>query len=49
MTLSDDLPGRDFQGREHGGGPVTNVVMGVAGRDARPHRQEWSRAIQRLN
>ena len=49
MTLPDDLPGGDFQGREQGGGPVTNVVMGLAGRDARPHRQEWSRAIQRLD
>src|SRR6266849_5955233 len=48
MTVPDDLAGRDFQGGEQGGGPVANVVMGLAGRDPGPHRQERSRAIQRL-
>jgi hypothetical protein len=40
MTLADDFSRRDFQGGNERSGAVANVVVGLAGRDARAHRQE---------
>ena len=49
MTLPDHLPGRDVQGREQGGRPVTDVVVGLAGGHAGPHRQERPGPVQSLH
>ena len=49
MTLADHFPGRDIQGRKQRGRAVANVVVGLAGRDARAHRQQRPRAVQRLH
>ena len=49
MTGADDGPGFYIQRREQRRGAVPDVIMGASGRQARPHRQQRRRAIQRLN
>ena len=49
MTLPDHFPGRDVQGREQRSRAVPDVVMRLAGRDARAHWQERPRPVQGLD
>src|SRR5439155_19864069 len=49
LTPLDDMPLKDIEGREQRRRTVPFVIMGLAGRDSGPQRQDWLRAIQRLN
>ena len=44
-----DSPGSNLQGREQGGGAVTDVVVGLLLRDSRPERQDRRGPVQRLH
>jgi hypothetical protein len=43
------VPGSDVEGGKEGGSAMVNVVMGDTFHVAQSHRQDWLRAIERLN
>src|SRR5439155_17521726 len=49
MKLPDHLAGRDIQAGEERCRPVSNVSMRLSRRNARTHRQQPLRTIQRLH
>ena len=49
MTLPNHFAARDVQRREQRGRAMADIVVGLARRDARTHRQERPRAVQRLH
>lgn len=49
LVQADDLAGLGIQRGEQTGGAVPRIVVGAALDLPRSHRQQWSRAVKRLD